>query len=252
MAKTLNLAAVFREDAEGLRGAREKAMRIHPTDIRAAGNEVEEAVREYLSRMLQPRYHVTSGHLIDSESRVSPQIDIIIADNFGLPSLLTTKDGTEYVPVDSVYAIGEVKSTYYESKKYYSKMAEDLRQVAEMNRPLIKNTAFDGIKDNTTLAHMILPLTNKYLNHLYSFLLCVDTGGFSIRGHQGVAHIRTTQVSPQHCCLLEFGSSHVRENYRAGRNNSFQVSWRRLFRRTTTGVSLRGSPLKAGLWRELT
>ena len=85
MASILDLGAIFRQDAEALRAARETAMQIHSTDIRAAGNQVEAAVREYLRRMLEPRYHVTSGHLIDPESRVSPQIDIIIADNFGPP-----------------------------------------------------------------------------------------------------------------------------------------------------------------------
>ena len=83
----------------------------------AAGNEVEVSVRDYLRRMLPPRYYVTHGHLIDTTHRVSPQLDVIIADNFSLPSLLTTRDGTEYVPATSVLAIGEVKSTYYHSKR---------------------------------------------------------------------------------------------------------------------------------------
>ena len=112
MARTLDLAGNFKADAEELRKARKEAIRIHKTDIRAAGNEVEEAVRKYLKHSLPSRYYVTSGHLIDSGSVVSPQLDIIIADNFGLPSLYTTKDGTQYIPVTSAHAIGEVKSTY--------------------------------------------------------------------------------------------------------------------------------------------
>ena len=68
MASNLNLAEIFKTDAEALRRAREEAIRIHPTDIRAAGNQVEQAVRDYLKRMLPPRYYVTSGHLIDSMS----------------------------------------------------------------------------------------------------------------------------------------------------------------------------------------
>ena len=138
MASILDLGAIFRQDAEALRAARETAMQIHSTDIRAAGNQVEAAVREYLRRMLEPRYHVTSGHLIDPESRVSPQIDIIIADNFGLPSLLTTQDGTEYIPITSVLAIGEVKSTYYKSKGYYEKVRDDLRVIPFASNETIK------------------------------------------------------------------------------------------------------------------
>ena len=111
MAKTLNLAEIFKADAEELWQARERAAQIHRTnDIRAAGDEVEQAVRDYLCRMLPSRYYVTSGHLIDSGHLVSPQLDVIIADHFSLPSLLTTRDGTKYIPITSVYAIGDVQS----------------------------------------------------------------------------------------------------------------------------------------------
>ena len=147
MSNTLNLAKIFKSDAEALRRAHEESSRIHSTDIRAAGNQVEQAVRGYLRRMLQSRYHVTNGHLVDSGNLVSPQLDIIIADNSSLPSLLTTKDGTEYVPVTSVYAIGEVKSTYYQSKKYYEKLHRVLQQISEMDRPLIENTFLGDLSD---------------------------------------------------------------------------------------------------------
>ncbi len=51
MARPLNLAKIFKSDADDLKQAREKAIQIHATDIRAAGNEVEQAVRDYLKRM---------------------------------------------------------------------------------------------------------------------------------------------------------------------------------------------------------
>ena len=47
-----------------------------------------------------------------------------------------------------------------------------------MTRPLVENTAYGGIKDDTLLLHMMLPLGNRYLNRLYSFMLCVDSGDF--------------------------------------------------------------------------
>ena len=140
----MDLAKTFASDAEALARAREKARLVHESDIRAAGNNVEQTVRNYLKRMLPPRYYVTHGHLIDSEHRVSPQLDVIIADNFSLPSLLTTEDGTEYVPVTSVLAIGEVKSTYYHAKDYYRRFHNSLATISQMNRPLVENTVFQG------------------------------------------------------------------------------------------------------------
>jgi hypothetical protein len=113
--KKLDIASIFKSDADDLLKARDNAIKIHGTDIRAAGNEVEISVREYFRRMLPPRYYVTHGHLIDINGQVSTQLDLIIADNSNLPSLLTTRDGTEYIPIDSVYAVGEDKSNYYKS-----------------------------------------------------------------------------------------------------------------------------------------
>ena len=180
MDKRFELPGAFARDAALLRLARESAMLIHPTDIRAAGNEVEKAVRDYFRRILPPRYYITSGHLIDCEQRVSPQIDIIVADAFNLPSLYTTQDGTEYVPATSVFVIGEVKSTYYKSEAYFQKFGESLAMIARMHRPLTENTAFGGeLKEDTTLLDIVRGSKNRVLNYLFSFLFCVDVGDFS-------------------------------------------------------------------------
>lgn len=182
MDKMFDLARAFARDADLLRLARESAMLIHSTDVRAAGNEVEKAVRDYFRRILPPRYYITSGHLIDCNQRVSPQIDIIIADAFNLPSLYVTQDRTEYVPVTSVFAIGEVKSTYYKSGTYFQNFGESLACIGRMHRPLTENTAFDGkITEDTTLLDMVRGSKNRVLNHLFSFLFCVDVGDFSFK-----------------------------------------------------------------------
>ena len=205
MGSKINLGAIFRREAEVLLKARETAMEIHPTDLRAAGSHVEGSVRGYLRRMLPPRYHVTSGHLIDEDSLVSPQIDVIIADNFGIPSLLTTQDCTEYVPISSVLAIGEVKSTYYKSKSHFEKAADDLREISGMARPLVENTAYDGVKGETLLEHMILPLQNKYLNSLFSFMLCIDGGDFDFADIKDLLLSEDPQFLPGTSVLLNKG-----------------------------------------------
>ena len=175
----LNMSEIFASDAKELVRARESSQIVHRTsDIRAAGNEVEQALRDYLKRMLPPRYYVTHGHLIDSEHRVSPQLDVIIADNFSLPSLLKTRDGTEYVPATSVLAIGEVKSTFYHGKNYYNYFHNALVTISRMNRPLVENTIHDGLADSSIIRDVVLGSPYKYLNNLYSFLLCIDGGDF--------------------------------------------------------------------------
>ena len=194
MAKSLGFAGVLARDAALLRLARESASLIHPSDIKAAGNEVERAVRRFLRRVLPQRYYVTSGYLIDAQHRLSPQIDVIIADGSNLPSLYTTEDGTEYVPITSVYAIGEIKSAYYQSKKYLQKMTETMAAIAEMHRPLVENTAYGGeLHADTTLSDAVLGSGNRFLNQLFSFLFCVDGGDFQFDGIAG--HLNATPLA---------------------------------------------------------
>ena len=205
MARTLNLPAIFAADAEELERARDTAQVLHPTDVKAAGNQVEHAVREYLKRMLQPRYHVTSGHLIDSEHRVSRQLDVIIADNSSLPTLFTAKDGTEYVPVTSAYAIGEVKSTYYHSKHYFGSVSDSMRDISQMNRELVKNTMHGGLNDESTVPDMLRSSSNRYLNNLFCFLFCVDAGDFEFRKVRDLLRTTDPKLLPSMTILLNKG-----------------------------------------------
>jgi len=175
--KPLDIAKLFRDEAGGLIKAREKCIQIHGTDIRAAGNEVEMPIRSFFGRMLPKRFHVTQGHLIDRNGIVSPQLDLIISDNTSIPSLLTTADGTDYIPVESVYAIAEIKSTFYRSKKYIENFADTLHFIREeMARPLIENTIYGGLRDSTAMRDMFLGKPHKYLNPLFSFMVFVDSG----------------------------------------------------------------------------
>lgn len=177
--KTLDIPAIFKSDADDIIKSRDDAARIHGTNIRAAGNDVEIFIRDYLHRMLPPRYYVSQGHLIDISGNVSPQLDVIISDNFNIPSLLTTKDGTRYTPIDSVYSVGEIKSSYYKSKKPIEVFSETIKDIREnLHHPDILNTAFEGIKDDTLFRDIALGKANKVLNRILFFAIFVDGGDF--------------------------------------------------------------------------
>jgi hypothetical protein len=180
--KKLDIPYIFKSEANDLIKTRETAIKIHGTaDIKAAGNEIEMEVRSFLKRMLPKSLYVTQGHLIDRNGFVSPQLDVIIAEKTSLPSLLTTKDGTEYIPLDSVYAIGEIKSTYYKNKKYEKRFCEVVTQIkTEMAYQEIPNTAYHGVlNDDTIMRDMYLGSTNRTLNKLYSFMIYIDGGDFN-------------------------------------------------------------------------
>lgn len=208
--RKLNIPAVFESDADDLIKARKDSKQIHSTgDIRAAGDEVEQPAREYFQRMLPSKYYVTHGHIIDRESNVSPQIDLIIADNQQLPSLLTTKDGTEYVPVESVYAIGEIKSTYYKNAKYIETFSDTIKTLRdEFSNEEIPNTAYGGVTPETVLRDTILTQGNRILNHLFAFMVCVDCGDFEFAEAAQIFDDRENRHLPNVTVLLNKGIVH--------------------------------------------
>lgn len=179
---SIDISKLFADEANSLVEAREKCIKLHGTDdIRSAGDEVEISVREFFQRNLPKRFYVTHGHLIDHSGAVSPQIDLIVSDNTTIPALMRAKDGTEYIPIDSVYAIGEIKSSFYKSKNYISDFSDSLKYIrTEMNRSLVENTIHGGVKNDSLLRDMVLGRPNKHLNSLFSFIFFVSSGDFTI------------------------------------------------------------------------
>jgi hypothetical protein len=204
--KSLDIPEIFKSDADEIIKCREDAIRIHGSNIRAAGNEVEICVREYFERMLPPKYYIGQGHIIDIRNVVSSQLDIIISDNSNLPSLMTTKDGTEYIPGDSVYSIGEIKSTYQKSKQpiqAFSKVLRDIRD--NFHREELLNTAFGGITGLTLMRDVLLSRGNQVLNRIYFFMMFVDGGDFEFEDLKGFYSTQDINYLPNVVVLLNKG-----------------------------------------------
>lgn len=204
--RTLDIPGIFKADAETIIKCREDAIRIHGTNIRAAGDEVEISVRDYLTRMLPPRYYVSQGHLIDRVGNVSAQMDIIISDNFNLPSLQTTKDGTRYIPIDSVYAVGEIKSTYYKSKNSIADFSDSIMDIREnLIHEEILNTAYEGLSDETSLRDIVLEKANRVLNQIFFFAIFIDGGDFAFEDVSSYYKSRELKHLPNVVVILNRG-----------------------------------------------
>lgn len=205
VAGSFDLSRAFASDASELAQARARAKIARHSDIRAAGNEVEDAVRAYLGRMLPPSYRVTKGHVIDRTGAVSPQLDVVITDARGFASLMTTSDGTEYIPFTSVYAVGEIKSTYYKSEAPLQRMHEMLKKLAAMKRPLVENTAYGAVLPDTLVSDLARPSPHRYYNNLFSFLLCVDTGDFAFDDVKQFLRVSDASHLPSMTVVLNHG-----------------------------------------------
>lgn len=203
-----DVCTIFANAAKEIIAARERSGQIHGTkDIRAAGNEVEVTVRDYLAQTLPSKFHVTHGHLIDRVGVVSPQLDIILSDNHLLPSLMKAKDGTEYVPFDSTYAFGEVKSTYRDSEQPIQKFSSVIQHIKhEMLRPETPNTAFGGeLKDDTFLYDVVHGSPNRVFNPLFTFMVFIDAGDFDAKKLIALFSSAQDDVLPNVIVLLNAG-----------------------------------------------
>lgn len=177
--KTINLKDIFQQSANKIIADRDRAGTLHPSNIRACGNEIENSVRNFLEDRIPSKYHIGQGHIINSSHYISPQLDVMITDSTTLPILLKTSDCTEYNPIESVYAIGEVKSTYKNSNGYIESFCDTIKTIkCNLGRISIENTAYNGLKNKTLLEHTVISCPNPTLNPLFSFMLFVDAGNF--------------------------------------------------------------------------
>jgi len=105
--KRVDLRALFRDLQAELEGRLGTARRnlSHPG---AKGDVTEAEWMSLLVAYLPRRYSASKGFAVDSEGRISDEIDIIIHDRHFSP-LLFHHAQTCYVPAESVYAVFEVK-----------------------------------------------------------------------------------------------------------------------------------------------
>lgn len=173
----LEMHDFYRHDLEKIMMASRLASAIQrdEKDIRCSGDEVEMAVRDFFKNKLNPKYHVSNGHVVDKEFNVSQQLDIVISDALKNPVFDSHSDGSELLYYDSLYAYGEVKKTYYE-KDILSKFSENLtRFKTNMKRESVSPETLECGNDMLMVKHPIV--SNKQRNNLFTFLFIVNSKG---------------------------------------------------------------------------
>ena len=159
-----DLGQFFQADVDEIIKARANSIAIHSTtDIRTAGDEIEETVRSVLQRRLPSICHVGQGHFVSMENLASRQLDIIITDARTNSVLFRAKNGAEYLPFGSAYAFGEIKSTYKRSQHYIKKFVDTLTEI-NTDPPIL----------NLEEVGMILPTP-------LTFMFFVDSGDFELK-----------------------------------------------------------------------
>jgi len=223
---TLPIRELFELEALTLTTAREKNKIIHQMkNIRSAGDEVEEAVRNFFSRRLAKRCLVGHGHIVDKHGLVSRDLDVIVADSMDFPSLQENRDGREYFPFESVYAIGEVKSTYDKSKEPIHKFVESIRFAKQSLKrdPAPHNFVGTGFGNGITLNGASNGPGRPYLNPLFTFMLFVNSGDFAKEDIEALFAETPREFLPNAVCLLDKGVLLYHKNLSSAPNHYHAV-----------------------------
>lgn len=173
------------------------------TNVRAAGDQVEFAVRDFFRSKLSPEYHVNDGHIVDENLKVSPQYDLIISENSKNSSLFSLADKSELFYYEPVYAFAEVKRSFYD-KKIIENFSSSLKRFKnELSRKKIPANYLDV---GSTGILVEKPLTNLAVrNPLLSFLFIVDASNLNTTAVRKTIEKTENKYLPNFIVLLDIG-----------------------------------------------
>ena len=170
----LSIKDFFWLDVQKIKSACKQADIIHGNtkNVRSAGDEVEITMRNFFKEKLAPKYDVTTGHVVDYNLNVSPQLDIIIADSIKSPVLVTLTDRTQHVFYETVYAIGEVKKSWYDDT-LLEKFSSTIKTIkSELNRDSIGRDILECGDNQLKIKGEVT--SNPRRNMLFSFMLFAE------------------------------------------------------------------------------
>lgn len=203
--KQIPLAKYFQHDVEKIK----MAYRLSDTiisdlkNIRAGGDEVELAVKNFLKEKLFPKYHVCDGHIIDNNLKASPQFDIIICENSKNPVLFNLADKSELLYYETVYCFGEIKKSFYNKNliKSFSKNIKRSKSELQRNQiaPNFVETSNAGFYTEENLTE--LPLRNP----LFTFMFIVNSNKLEDKDLSESFSDSTNKTLPNITVLLDQG-----------------------------------------------
>jgi hypothetical protein len=188
MEARFELHKVLNSEVATIIAARDKCKLLHHTsDIKAAGDEVEETIRKVLRPKLPASYHLGHGHVVDNRWFSSPQYDIILSNGSSVPPLFQAENGTEFFAYETVFAVGEIKSTYRRDQDYIGKFIESCGKLRKLQRQKVDERG-----------HM-------YKNPLLTFMLFVDSGDFEANHVEEIFLNTPAEELPNIVCFLDKG-----------------------------------------------
>ena len=150
---------------------------IHPGEF---GSFREGLVRELLARFLPESYGVSQGFVLAPNGDISTQCDVVVYSRLHAP-IIHTSEQQRFFPVESVLAIGEVKSTLNCSQLQTacSKLARVKDMRAKLQAPAIAASTFKDIGPYSATEH--------HLDQLCTFVVANEISGDDSAIRQAIA-----------------------------------------------------------------
>ena len=157
----------------------------------------ERTLRELIEFIVPYKYKITDGYIINSSDETSTQCDLILFDKLNTP-LIEFGNRFQFIPVECVVAIGEVKSTLTKSefietviklsknKQICKPSTEYVKLNPNLNLELFVPFSFvicdsiTGINEDYTFEHLIKDLAKRYqeedidVNNCFNIVICLS------------------------------------------------------------------------------
>ncbi len=129
-----------------------KAIRKGVYHAPTMGDAGENRWRQFMRDHLPHRYQIEKAHVIDSNGKMSEQIDCVIFDR-QYSNLVFNQDGVIYVPAESVYAVFELKQNITKQQIEYA--GKKIRSVRVLKRTTVAVPQITGKFKKKTLRPII-------------------------------------------------------------------------------------------------
>lgn len=136
------------------------------------GRIAEEIIKNIIARILPRRFSIGTGVVIAANGDCSPQIDIVIYDNFHNAPLLS-EFGACLFPVEIVHATIEVKSVLNKAEFRKSLAAiRKLRSLGSQRHYVVRGIARDGERMVSTSVRQVLDVPPR------NYVIAFEQSGF--------------------------------------------------------------------------
>lgn len=133
------------------------------------GDLVERVFRDQLREVLPEKVGISNGFVVDSEGKVSRQMDIILFDRQNTPRIFTSA-GAQMFPVESTYACGEIKTEM--NKKQLNDSFEKCLSYKRLHRK--------AYFESKSVFQQTYKLFGRDCNHWQSIFFCISAHSISM------------------------------------------------------------------------